>query len=381
MGDVVASSEIDADTPLIESGFDSIGSAELLNQLEQKAGVGLTAAALFEAPTPRQLARHILHLLDGGTLPAKPLAATADPSARGSHTAAPSPLQRRLVMADEPRLLVLRQGTEDEPLLAMLPGNSGTVLDKVPLARALPAEVWGIEHGYLRFGDEYCPQSTTMEAQAVDYADVITQGCTLVGMTHTRLSLIGTSNGALLAQKVAVELESTDTNKTAPLGMAVCGLVMVDPPPPGRPRVCMREARNPTAVELAKMSLLQVLSVETSAETVAQLHEEFNAVFAGCEDDDEEQASTRTVHELQTRGLDTGLSAENLRRRWKVYRHTQAIYMQQAECPTPARSPLILGLSTGRQAFFESIGDQGVDPRGTDACKYVIGLPRQVRPG
>ena len=54
-------SPVDADTPLLEAGLDSLGAVELRNQLQQHVGKSLPSTLVFEHPTARQLARHLMN--------------------------------------------------------------------------------------------------------------------------------------------------------------------------------------------------------------------------------------------------------------------------------------------------------------------------------
>ena len=60
-----AGGTLDADTPLMEAGIDSLGAVELRNQLQRAAGDGITLSStlIFDHPTARQVAQ----LLHGGT--------------------------------------------------------------------------------------------------------------------------------------------------------------------------------------------------------------------------------------------------------------------------------------------------------------------------
>ena len=85
----------------------------------------------------------------------------------------------------------------------MLPSNFGTVRDKQRLAAALPAEVWGIEHGYLSTGDPMYLAPVCLEAQAKEYAKVLLDALQHTGRrTGQRVNLFGGSFDGLLAAKV-----------------------------------------------------------------------------------------------------------------------------------------------------------------------------------
>ena len=133
--------------------------------------------------------------------------------------------QRELprVLPDEPRLLVMREGEAGEPLLILPPGNMGTVMSRRRLALALPATVWGIEHGYLRTASASYLAPATLEEYAADYADMIRHA--METHHHSRVHLFGGSFDALLGAKLAVALRAAGTD----VGLTI----LLDPPPPG----------------------------------------------------------------------------------------------------------------------------------------------------
>ena len=53
-------SEVGGETPLMEVGVDSLGAAELASRLRAWSGVALSATLMFEQPTPRAIATHLL---------------------------------------------------------------------------------------------------------------------------------------------------------------------------------------------------------------------------------------------------------------------------------------------------------------------------------
>ncbi|MEW2157957.1 type I polyketide synthase [Streptomyces sp. NPDC007189] len=59
--------DVDASLTFKALGFDSATSVELRNRVVADTGVSLPASVLFDHPTPQALARHVRHLLEGGT--------------------------------------------------------------------------------------------------------------------------------------------------------------------------------------------------------------------------------------------------------------------------------------------------------------------------
>ncbi|MFP6707988.1 MAG: acyl carrier protein, partial [Alphaproteobacteria bacterium] len=55
-----ASEALDAETPLMEAGVDSLAATELSSRLRSLTGVALSPTLVFEQPTPRAVATHLL---------------------------------------------------------------------------------------------------------------------------------------------------------------------------------------------------------------------------------------------------------------------------------------------------------------------------------
>ena len=52
--------DVDAATPLMDAGIDSLAATELGGRLRDMSGVEITATAMFDHPTPRALASHLV---------------------------------------------------------------------------------------------------------------------------------------------------------------------------------------------------------------------------------------------------------------------------------------------------------------------------------
>ena len=60
------SGAVGAETPLMAAGLDSLGATELSSRLRSATGVGLSATLVFEAPTARAVAAHVVERLGCG---------------------------------------------------------------------------------------------------------------------------------------------------------------------------------------------------------------------------------------------------------------------------------------------------------------------------
>ena len=63
--DLTGSEELSATTPLMDAGIDSLAATELAGRLRDMSGVEITATAMFDHPTPRALAAHLVEQLAG----------------------------------------------------------------------------------------------------------------------------------------------------------------------------------------------------------------------------------------------------------------------------------------------------------------------------
>jgi polyketide synthase 12 len=72
-GDAEAS--VTASTPLVEAGIDSLAATELSSRLRAATGLALSPTLVFEQPTPRAIAAHVLEQLAGAQPAMVPVAA------------------------------------------------------------------------------------------------------------------------------------------------------------------------------------------------------------------------------------------------------------------------------------------------------------------
>ena len=77
-----AADTLTAETPLMEAGVDSLAATELSIRLRQITGLAFSSTLIFEHPTPRAIATHVLERL-GGTRPVASPAAMAIAGAGG----------------------------------------------------------------------------------------------------------------------------------------------------------------------------------------------------------------------------------------------------------------------------------------------------------
>ena len=328
------SAEADEDTALLEAGLDSLGAIELLSGMGKETGLDVSPSLLAEHTTPRQLVQALLAELQGASLPPAPR-----PLREGGSLHGPPQLQR--LIQGEPRLLLLRRGGEEEPLYAMLPSNFGTVRDKGRLARALPAEVWGIEHGFLATGNPAYLGATRLEEQAAEYAELLLKAARARG--RDRIHLFGGSFDALMAHKVAVALRAA--------GAEPGQLFLIDPPPPGPCCAEMVEGCSEVFVAAWAVRAGRVAAghAGTDIESILQL-------FRGCEDLTD-CALVAALELERLSGQRTGgdsVSAEvvrHTRRRIQIFRHHMQLWHAQEPQPQPISSGLVVVVSTLRWRF------------------------------
>ena len=61
-----AAADVDVETPLMEAGVDSLAATELASRLRVLTGITLSPTLVFEHPTPRAIAAHLLEQVGGG---------------------------------------------------------------------------------------------------------------------------------------------------------------------------------------------------------------------------------------------------------------------------------------------------------------------------
>ena len=79
-----------ATTPLMEAGIDSLAATELANQLREATGLVLSGTLVFEHPTPRAIAVHVLEELLGAAVLAVPMSVGASAGVSGGGVASGS---------------------------------------------------------------------------------------------------------------------------------------------------------------------------------------------------------------------------------------------------------------------------------------------------
>ena len=65
MQELVGTSDVTTDTPLMEAGIDSLAATELANRLQPVLGISLSPTLVFEQPTPRAITAHVVEQLGG----------------------------------------------------------------------------------------------------------------------------------------------------------------------------------------------------------------------------------------------------------------------------------------------------------------------------
>ncbi len=106
---------IAADKPFSDIGFDSLGVMEFRNRLKAAAGVQVPATAMFDYPTPRDLAGFLRQEIAPVEDPAKRIAAEVDALARSFASAELSAADRSSLATTLSALLRELEGKDAEP--------------------------------------------------------------------------------------------------------------------------------------------------------------------------------------------------------------------------------------------------------------------------
>jgi acyl-CoA synthetase (AMP-forming)/AMP-acid ligase II len=196
---------ISVEASFLELGGNSLTAIRIRSLLQRYAGddIELPARLLFTHPT----ARHVARFLGDGTR-----ALTAEPTPAG-----PADLEP-LDAALGPNLVVLHEGDSALVPLVIACTMYGQVTAYLALAALMPANVRGVEHGFLRTGDHAYMQHTSLEGLAREHAALILPAA-------PAFHVMGGSFGATLAAKIAVAARD--------LGGEPRAVVMVDPFWPG----------------------------------------------------------------------------------------------------------------------------------------------------
>lgn len=310
--------------------LDSLASAELHARL----GVIDVAAMthILSSHTPREMWSAIVSS-KGPPLPA--MHALDNPT-----TSPTSPTADLLPLACQdtygPMVVLLNDAPSKSDPIIMLPSIWGALGHCTRLAARLhPHWVLGIEHGYLRTGDDSMWHNTIHE-QSYEYAWL----CTRISSGG---SLFGCSYGAILVFRVG-ELAQR-------LGFSLKTCIAVDPPPPGPARM----VRDYTTKEVALQAIR--LGQELTGK-VADYHDAAIALKT-CDDKDTWHLALRVSQKLETMGIGrfSSASVELVVRRLRVFQDSMKMWGTREE-----RLPYVpLGggvrtgvvLSSGRREFYK----------------------------
>jgi len=346
---------LDADSPLLDAGIDSLGASELRAQLQSMVGdtFQIPPSLLFEAPTIRRLAAHL---------------SSSGPHHADSSEACPSLSIKHAVLHFDIRggtMIVLHEGMADEHSQPLVVTQSpwGNVDHYERLAARIPSVVLGLEHAHLSTGDANCFAAVTLEDAAENAAAFISRACLSAG--YEAVHLLGGSFGALLAQKIGVAAQFR-------LDVQPRWMIMIDPPPAGP---ATKAFNLPSLLVAAQMIRLgrEVAGLETDAEELKRLlghpdSEWFAAMEAASAEQDaaidvaqdwylaaEVAEHLAAMGQLQPR-------AEGIRftkRRMDVYRNTIRLWRRQSIVPSWYSSrhdeSIVLVTSTQRRDFYTSV--------------------------
>ena len=82
VGDLTSAADVGIDTPLMEAGVDSLAATELSSSLRASTEIALSPTLLFEQPTARAIATHVVEMLADVQAPAAAACSVSLPTAR-----------------------------------------------------------------------------------------------------------------------------------------------------------------------------------------------------------------------------------------------------------------------------------------------------------
>ena len=132
--DLAGSADVSATTPLMDAGIDSLAATELAGRLRDLSGVEITGTAMFDHPTPRALASHMVEHLVGTQV--------AAPQGSGQGTAAAA-----AQLSVQAVTTLWPAGCATSSRVSMLLDASGDAVGAVPAAR------WSLAGHAGRLGD------------------------------------------------------------------------------------------------------------------------------------------------------------------------------------------------------------------------------------
>ena len=203
VGELTSAADVGADTPLMEAGVDSLAATELSSSLRAASEVALSPTLLFEQPTVREIASHILEQIGDAeaTAPVFDARAAAAAAAAGTVGLAGG-------------ALIWPGGVSKKSSMNALEDASGDAVGKVPVTRwtldefvdvpslndsQLTASGFG---GFIRGAQRFDPRFFNMsgsEAAAMD-----PQQRLLLELGYVAMHAAGERRGTLLGSDVAI---------------------------------------------------------------------------------------------------------------------------------------------------------------------------------